>query len=89
MYSPKFKLMHKRGQIVEFGLILVILGIAVYGTSTMYMQKENTYVGDSLNSRAYRYADCKEYINSIPIERLTIFPSYETVPTSYNVSGCP
>ena len=80
--------MNKRGQIIELGFVLIVLGMAIYGASTIYFQKDVMYVGDTLELKAYKYSDCKEFINSFPNERLIVFPSVDSVPQTYNKTSC-
>ena len=84
----KITSMRKNGQIIELFGILIIIGIVIFGTSTVYFQKDNAYVGDTLEFKAYKYSDCKDYINSLPRARLIAFPSENEIPTEYNMTRC-
>lgn len=81
--------MNKRGQIIEAGLVLIILGMAVIGTGGILLEKNNVYVGDSQEFKVYKYSECKDYINTLPQERVIVFNSKDNLPINYRLSMCP
>jgi hypothetical protein len=69
------------------GMIL-IMGIAIFGTASIYLQKDTLYVWDIKELKVYKYTDCNNYINSLPNERLIVFPSFESIDNKYTLTKC-
>ena len=85
LYNP----MNKRGQIIELFGVLIILGITIYGISTIYFQQDNLYVGLKEKSIAFKYTECKDIINNFSQNDIIIFNSLEEVnKKNYEVGEC-
>lgn len=81
--------MNKKGQIFEIVGVLIIIGIAIYGVSQVYYLKDKVYVGNNLNSKAYSYNECKNFINSLPQDRIVVFASKEdAVKQGFKIGEC-
>ena len=82
--------MNKRGQIIELIGVVIILSITIYGVAQVYYQKDSIYVGvvDTNTSFAYKYSECKNFINSIPRERLVVFASEQDIPNNFERTDC-
>jgi len=80
--------MNKKGQILELIGIVVIVGIAIFGVSKVYFQKDLIYVGDTNLSIAYKYTACKVIINKIPSSNMLVFPAKEDIPSDYKIKEC-
>ncbi len=80
--------MNKKGQILEL-IGVIIIGIAIFGASKVYYQKDLIYVGNTNSSIAYKYSDCKQIVNEIPKYNMVVFPTREDIPTTYTIGVCP
>ena len=69
--------MNKKGHIIELFGLLFIIGITIVGATTVYYQKDNLYVG--YEHIAYKYSECKSFIDNLPQEKLVVFSSKEEV----------
>jgi len=79
-------IMNKKGQIFEILGILFIVGITVFGASKVYYQKENIYVGH--DGMAYKYSECKDFINELPQEEVVVFSSVEDIGKDFEIGVC-
>lgn len=69
--------MKKSGQLIELAGMLVILGIAIFGTTTVYFQKDSVYIADKTNMGLYNYSECKEFISTLQKDRLVAYDCKE------------
>lgn len=81
-------IMNNRGQIIEVFGILILLGIALFGTSQIYLYKDSSYFGDNSTLKVYPYDKCKEFIKLLPQENIIAFASKEEIPNGYILSEC-
>lgn len=81
--------MNKKGQIIELFGVLIILGITIFGTFTIYTQKDNIYVGIKDTHVAYDYIECKEFINNYTNNQIVVFTSLgDTKSNNYAIGDC-
>jgi len=70
--------MGKKGQIFEVLGIIVIIGIAIFGASTIYYQKESLFIVDKSTGLVYAYGTCKMEISKLPKANLLVFQDAES-----------
>lgn len=81
--------MSKRGQIIELFGVVIIIGIAVIGAVKTYYQKDAIYVGDTNTSTAYKYNECKDFVDFIPKERMVVFANPEKInEQGFKIGSC-
>ena len=71
--------MQKRGQFIELVGIVLIIGIAVVGTTVVYLQRDSVYVGEITTGNLYSYSECKNFIQQLGKDDLVIYDeNFET-----------
>ena len=88
MGEIKKVIMQKKGQIIEMVGVLIVLAIVIYAGLSIGLDNDQVYVGFSPNNTAYKYTECRGYIESLPKEAITVFQSKKEIPNRYTISGC-
>jgi len=70
--------MNKAGQFFEALGILVVVGMAVVGTTVVYLSKDNVFIGNKATTELYDYDSCPEIASDIPTSNVVRYDSLET-----------
>ena len=81
--------MSKNAQFIEIVGIVIILGIAVVGTTSVYFIKETTYIADNSTMNIYKYSECKNIIKNLNPNTIKAYNSIERAQLDgYHLKGC-
>ena len=70
--------MNKVGQIFEVLGILVVVGMAVVGTTFVYLSKDVGFVGNNVTKELYNYEECPEVVANIPNQDVVKYDSLKS-----------
>ena len=81
--------MQKRGQFIEIGGIILIIGFVIAGTMGVYFYKDSVYIGDSTSMNLYKYTECKDFINRLDKNKVVVYNSKEKAEKDgFHIANC-